>query len=62
MLAKCHQLTSFANMFEDCVKLTEINLSSFNTKEAKDLSFMFFGGEYLTSIDTFNFITNKVTN
>jgi surface protein len=38
-------------MFYDCKNLTNINLSSFNTRNVADMSCMFYGCKNLTTID-----------
>ena len=42
--------------------LTSIDLSSFNTQNVADMSYMFNGCASLTSIDISNFNTQNVTN
>ena len=48
-------------MFNDCNKLTNLNLDSFCTKEVKDMSSMFSGCELL-QISYLKFNTSKVTD
>ena len=47
------------NLFNEC-SLVSIDLSSFNTKSVKDMSFMFFGCTSLVSIDLSKFSTSNV--
>ena len=46
----------------DCSKLTSLDLSSFNTTNVTDMSFMFSGCSSLTSLDLSSFSTANVTN
>ena len=49
-------------MFYGCSNLTNIDLSSFNTKNVTDMSWMFSGCSNLTNIDLSSFNTENVTN
>ena len=50
------------SMFSCCESLESINLSSFNTNNVIDMSYMLFGCKSLESIDLSPFNTNNVTN
>ena len=49
-------------MFYECINITEINLSNFDTSNVKDMNHMFYQCTSLTSIDLSNFNTSQVTN
>ena len=49
-------------MFYECDKLTNINLSNFNTQNVNDMSWMFSKCSSLTNLDLSNFNTQNVTN
>ena len=49
-------------MFYDYRNLNSIDLSSFNTNNVTNMSFMFSGCSSLNSIDLSEFNTNNVTN
>ena len=49
-------------MFCDCSKLTELNLSNFNTSNVTNMSNMFRACSSLTSLDLSSFNTSKVTD
>ena len=49
-------------MFFACSNLTNIDLSSFNTKNTTNMYWMFYGCSNLTNIDLFSFNTENVTN
>ena len=49
-------------MFVGCSNLTNIDLSSFNTKNVTNMSYMFYGCSNLTNIDLSSFNTENVTN
>ena len=49
------------NMFNDCEKLTSIDVSNFDTSYVTDMSNMFSYCYNLTSIDVSNFNTSNVT-
>ena len=55
-------LTKTNYMFFGCSKITNIDLSNFNTKNITDMSHMFDGCESLTNIDLSIFNTQKVIN
>ena len=50
------------HMFYKCYDITEINLSYFDTSEAKSMYLMFFYCSSLTSLNLSNFNTSKVTS
>ena len=54
-------VTNMAAMFEDCSKLTSLDLSKFNTDKVTDTSWMF-GGYQGASLDLSYFNTANVTN
>ena len=47
-------------MFFKCSKLTNIDLSSFNTKNVTNMSYMFYECSKLTKIDLSSFNTENV--
>ena len=49
-------------MFSGCINLTKIDLSSFNTQNVTDMSYMFYNCEKLTKIDLSSFNTQNVEN
>ena len=49
-------------MFEGCISLTSIDLSSFNTTNVSNMYRMFFHCTSLKSLDLSNFNTSNVTN
>ena len=49
------------SIFRDCNNLTELDLSSFNTTNVTDMSYMFYGCSKLTDLDLSNFDTSNVT-
>ena len=51
-----------ADMFKDLDWLVEIDLSSFDSKNVRDMSYMFSGCSSLTSLDLSGFDTTKVTD
>ena len=56
------KVESFNSMFNNCLKLKKLDLSSFHTNNAKSMEDMFFKCESLTSLDITNFNTSKVIN
>ena len=54
-------VTSMTNMFEDCVGLTSLDVSSFNTSNVTNMDYMFFRCTSLTSLDVSSFNTSKVS-
>ena len=55
-------VTSMRGMFEDCYKLTSLDVTRFNTAKVTDMSHMFDGCSNLTSLDVTRFNTAKVTD
>ena len=53
-------INSSCRMFEQCSKITEIDLSNFDTSEVTEMSQMFSGCSKLTSINLTKFNTSKV--
>ncbi len=49
-------------IFPNCISLTFLDLSNFNTSSVKDMSFMFYGCFSLTSLNLSKFDTNHVKN
>ena len=49
-------------MFQSCESLKKINLSTFNTQNVIDMSFLFYKCKSLTSIDLSNFTIQNFTN
>ena len=49
-------------MFYDCINLTEIDLSHFNSKKVKNMEYMFYYCEKLKKINLSNLNTTNVTN
>lgn len=58
-VSKC---TSFDSLFLNCSSLTSLDLSSWDTSQAGNMSYMFYNCSSLTSLDLSNFNTEKVTN
>ena len=56
------EVTNMASMFEDCDKLTSLDLSHFNTAKVTTMAKMFYFCDRLTSIDLSHFNTAKVTD
>ena len=54
--------TSFSGMFNNCEKLTELDLSSFNTKKVLSMAIMFQGCGSLRKLDISSFDTARVNN
>ena len=49
-------------MFCDCISLTYLNLSNFNTKNVTIMDFMFYNCKSLINLNLSNFNTQNVTN
>ena len=49
-------------MFSQCEKLSELNLSSFNTKNVNKMSKMFYYSSKLSNLNLSSFTTNNVNN
>ena len=56
------ELNSTAQMFEYCPRLSEVDLSNFESKSLISMEEMFFGCEALTTINFKNFNTHNVVN
>lgn len=57
------RVSDFGGMFSECGRLTSLDLSMFNTSNATNMSYMFDGCYFLSSIDFGeNFTTEKVTD
>jgi surface protein len=61
-LLNTENVTTMCEMFEDCKKLTSLDVSQFNTANVTDMERMFSGCEKLTSLDVSQFNTEKVEN
>ena len=55
-------VTTMYKMFNNCLQLTSLDLSSFNTTKVTNMSFMFSYCASLTSVDLSNFDTSNVIN
>lgn len=55
-------VTSMKRMFNDCYKLTSLDVTRFNTAKVTDMSYMFEGCSELSSLDVTRFNTSKVTD
>lgn len=55
------KITSMADMFKNCQKLTILDLSNFNTSNVTNMSLMFYDCYKLSNLDLSNFDTSKVT-
>ena len=55
-------LNSCEHMFDQCTKMTEINLAYFDTSQIANMNCMFWNCSSLTSLDLSNFNTSKVSN
>ena len=55
-------VTDMKYMFNDCKKLTSIELNRFNTAKVTDMSCMFYNCQELTSLDVSGFNTAEVTD
>lgn len=54
-------VTNMKEMFRGCTKLTEVkNITSWNTKRVKDISYLFYGCSSLTSLDLSRWNTERV--
>ena len=49
-------------MFENCVSIKELNLSSFNTEKVKDMSRMFYSCDNLAILDVSSFNLTNCNN
>ena len=57
-----NNINNCSNMFAQCIDITEIDLSHFNSSEIINMSFMFYNCTALTSINLSNLDTSQVTN
>ena len=55
------EVTDMRYMFNECVRLTSLNVKNFNTHKVKDMSGMFLLCSELTSLDLSHFNTQNVT-
>ena len=55
-------VTTMADMFRSCKKLTQLYLTNFKTEKVQDMSEMFYGCQSLIFLDLSNFKTEKVQN
>ena len=55
------RITSMKNMFNQCTRLTSLDLSNFDTSNVTDMYCMFYNCIGLTSLDLSNFDTSHVT-
>lgn len=55
-------VTGMRGMFWGCEKLTQLDVSGFDTSQVKDMCAMFQGCHMITSLDVSGFITSKVTD
>ena len=62
IILKGEKITDMSYMFDGCVNLIKLDLSSFNTQNVKDISSMFFRCEKLIKLDLSSFNTQNVTN
>ena len=56
------EVTTMSGMFEDCSRLTSLDLSSFNAENVQNMSAMFSGCQNLTSLNLSNFNAENVQN
>ena len=56
------KVTDMSYMFNNCSKLTSLDVSKFNTANVTNMSYMFFACSKLTSLDVTNFNTENVKN
>lgn len=54
--------TSLYQMFYNCSKLTDLNISKLNTSNVTNMGYMFYGCSKLTNLDVSRFDTTKVTS
>ena len=57
-----HMAIDYFRLFYDCRNILKIDLSSFNTKNVTNMSYMFYGCSNLTNIDLSSFDTKNVIN
>ena len=56
------EVTTMSGMFEDCSRLTSLDLSSFNAENVQNMSAMFSGCQNLTSLNLSNFNAENLQN
>ena len=56
------KVTDMSYMFNNCSKLTSLDVSKFNTANVTNMSYMFYSCSALLSLDVTNFNTEKVTD
>ena len=56
------KVTDMRYMFNNCSKLTSLDVTNFNTAKVTDMSYMFSSCKSLTSLDVTKFDTRNVTN
>lgn len=61
LLPLCENVKSCDSMFYNCNKLTDLDLSKFDTSQVTNMQAMFHSCGSLTSLDVSNFNTSKVT-
>ena len=49
-------------MFNNCTKLTNLNLRNFNTDNIKNMSYMFYNCNDLFNLDIINFRRSRIWN
>lgn len=56
------EVTNTSNMFDNCTKLKEVDLTSFSTSTVINMNNMFSGCISLETLDLHNFVTTNLTN
>ena len=56
------EVTSMSGMFQNCTRLTSLDVSHFNTSKLIDMKYMFYNCSQLTVLDLSSFNTAKVTD
>ena len=56
------EVTRMSGMFQNCTKLTSLDVSHFNTSKLIDMKYMFYNCSQLTVLDLSSFNTAKVTD
>ena len=56
------KVTDMSYMFNNCSKLTSLDVTKFNTANVTDMKYMFYSCSALLSLDVTNFNTEKVTD
>ena len=57
-----NSITDCSTMFENCINITNLDLSNFDTSQVTNMNSMFDSCSSLTSLDVSNFNTSNVTN